>query len=115
MTQGPFHNRPHSAVRAADLGSDMTSEEPLRHDVTVKLENGLHMVPCSRITEYVRDFSGTVSVRLNDQTVDAKSIFDLLTLRAPFGTNLTLEVSGQGAADIINGLVALFERNFDTD
>ncbi len=93
----------------------MTSEGPLCHDVTVKLKNGLHLVPCSRITEFVRDFPGTISIRLDDQTVDAKSIFDLLTLRAPLGTVLTLEASGHGAADLIKGLVALFERNFDTE
>ncbi len=93
----------------------MTSEGPLCQDVTVKLENGLHLVPCSRITEFVRDFPGTISIRLDDQTVDAKSIFDLLTLRAPFGTILTLEVSGPGAADLIKGLVALFECNFEPD
>ncbi|MGD9857279.1 MAG: HPr family phosphocarrier protein [Planctomycetaceae bacterium] len=93
----------------------MTAQNPLSRDVTVMLENGLHMVPCSRIAELVREFPGTVSIRHDEKSVDAKSIFDLLTLRAPFGTILTLEASGQGAAHLVDGLAALFERNFEPE
>lgn len=91
----------------------MMAEEPLRRDVTVKLENGLHMVPCSRIAEVTRDFPGTVVIRREDHAVDAKSIFDLLTLSAPFGTILTLEVSGEHSADLLDRLAELFDRNFE--
>ncbi|MBX3436494.1 MAG: HPr family phosphocarrier protein [Planctomycetaceae bacterium] len=93
----------------------MTAESPHSRNVSVKLENGLHLVPCSRIAELVRDFPGTVWIRREEQAVDAKSIFDLLTLQAPFGTVLTLEASGNGADHIIEGLAALFERNFELE
>lgn len=93
----------------------MTIEGPHIRDVTLKLENGLHLVPCSRIAEFVRDFPGTVSLRYDDQTVDAKSIFDLLTLRAPFGSVLTFEICGEGSADLADRLGALFDRNFEPE
>jgi len=93
----------------------MMTEGPVSRDVTLKLENGLHLVPCSRIAEFVRDFPGTVSIGFNDQTVDAKSIFDLLTLKAPYGSVLTLEISGDGSAELADGLEALFDRNFEPE
>jgi phosphocarrier protein HPr len=115
MMNWTFHNREPSVIRSADAGCDMTSETPLRRDVTVNLENGLHLVPCSRIAEFVRDYPGTVSIRSQDQLVDAKSIFDLLTLRAVGGTVLTLEVTGVDSVRVVEGLVALFERNFEPE
>lgn len=93
----------------------MPSETTSQREVIVNLENGLHMVPCSRIAEYVRDFTGNVTIVIEDRSVDAKSIFDLLTLRAPFGTVLTVEAVGHNSEDIVNGLAALFERNFEPE
>ncbi|MCA9078814.1 MAG: HPr family phosphocarrier protein [Planctomycetaceae bacterium] len=93
----------------------MTSETTSQREVTVNLENGLHMVPCSRIAEHVRDFVGEVSIHVEDRSVDAKSIFDLLTLRAPFGTVLMIEAVGKDSEDLVNGLATLFERNFEPE
>lgn len=93
----------------------MTLESASHREVTVKLENGLHMVPCSRIAEHVRDFVGSVCIMVEDRSVDAKSIFDLLTLRAPMGTVLTIEAVGQNSDELVDGLVALFESNFESE
>ncbi len=93
----------------------MTSQTTSQREVTVNLENGLHMVPCSRIAEQVRDFGGSVTITVEDRSVDAKSIFDLLTLRAPFGTVLSIEAAGENSAVLIDGLAALFERNFEPE
>lgn len=93
----------------------MTPETTSHREVTVHLENGLHMVPCSRIAEHVRGFAGSVSIFVEDRSVDAKSIFDLLTLRAPLGTVLLIEAKGAGSAVLVDGLAALFERNFEPE
>lgn len=85
-----------------------------RREVTVNLEKGLHMVPCSRIVEHTGGFGGSVEIHRDDKTVDAKSIFDLLTLNAPQGTILVLEASGDGADDLLNSLEQLFQADFET-
>ena len=84
-----------------------------RREVTVNLEKGLHMVPCSRIVEQTGAFAGSVAIRRDDKSVDAKSMFDLLTLNAPQGTTLLIEASGDGADDLLNALEQLFESDFD--
>ena len=86
----------------------------MRREVTVNLEKGLHMVPCSRIVEQTGTFAGTVEIHREDKIVDAKSMFDLLTLNAPQGTTLMIEASGDGADDLLNSLEQLFQSNFNT-
>lgn len=85
-----------------------------RRKVVVALENGLHVRPMSLIAQATGGFTGEVSVRRNDgYSVNAKSIFDLLTLRAEKGMELTLEAQGEGATELLDQLEALFEANFE--
>jgi phosphocarrier protein HPr len=80
-------------------------------EITVHLVKGLHLVPCSRVVELVRDFDGEVSIHWNDIKADAKSIFDLMTLAAPHGSVLTVEVVGDGAEGILDRLEQLFVQD----
>ena len=84
----------------------------VRRTVTVTLENGLHMVPCSEIAKFVRDFSGQVSIRRDQFAADARSILDLLQLKAECGTMLTVEAQGHAAEELVDGLARLFAANF---
>jgi phosphotransferase system HPr (HPr) family protein len=89
------------------------SEPPtVRRTVTVTLEHGLHMVPCSEIAKLVRDYPGSVWVRNDQFSADARSLLDLLQLKAEHGTQLVLEAGGDGAEAIVEGLARLFETNF---
>jgi phosphotransferase system HPr (HPr) family protein len=93
----------------------MTREPVCRQSVTVNLKSGLHLRPISQIAEAARRFQCDVRISKASATVDAKSVLDLLTLHADFGTQLTIEASGADAADAVEQLTQLFERNFDVD
>lgn len=93
----------------------MISQMTSRRTVTVNLAKGLHLVPCSRIVEYVRDFKGDVKIIRDDTTADAKSIFDLMTLAAPQGTALIVEANGEDADKLADGLERLFANDFEPD
>ena len=86
--------------------SHMTSSR----EMTVNLEKGLHLVPCSRIVAQVSNYPGEVSIRWNDVKADAKSIFDLMTLAAPQGSVLTVEATGEDAGTLLDELEQLFAR-----
>jgi len=87
-----------------------------RRKVVVALENGLHVRPMSLIAQTSGAFSGEVSIRRDDgYVVNAKSMFDLLTLRAEQGMPLTLEARGDGAEELLDHLESLFETNFGWD
>lgn len=87
--------------------------EPVRQTITVKNENGLHLVPCSLITRAATGFACQIEIHSATRKADAKNIFDLMGLGAAFGTELTLIASGDGAADAIQKLVELFESGLE--
>jgi phosphotransferase system HPr (HPr) family protein len=84
-----------------------------RQTVTVNLENGLHLVPCSLIARLARRFGCDVHIIKGDMPVDAKNVLDLMTLNAAFGTTLIVEANGEGASEVTAELVRLFESGFE--
>ena len=81
--------------------------------VTVESENGLHLVPCSRIAQLASQYECDVHVTNQDRRADAKTILELMTLNASQGTTLVLEAIGDGADEAIAKLVALFKARFE--
>lgn len=84
-------------------------------DVTVGLDGGLHMNPCSEIVKLSQRFRCEIRLHKGDRSVDGRSMLDLMTLGAERGTILRLETRGDGAEEALTALVALFERNFETE
>jgi phosphotransferase system HPr (HPr) family protein len=108
--------RPASAARLA-VRSHM-NPDPIPNcirAVVVKLENGLHLGPSSQIVQLAQKFTSTLVIRKGDRKVDGKSMLDLLTLAAEHGTVLELETSGADAAEALQAVAGLFERNFSTE
>ena len=80
--------------------------------VTVNGDHGLHLIPCSQIARASFAFACQVRIRKGDRTVDAKSIFDLMSLNAGKGTQLVLEATGEDASEAVTALSELFESGF---
>lgn len=93
--------------------SPMTKPLSIRRELTVDLENGLHIVPCSAIAKVARDYPGTVQIVRGEIVADATSVFDLLGLNAQKGTVLILEANGDGADGVLDRLVELFQSGFN--
>lgn len=91
----------------------MSHSSVARQTVTVNLENGLHLVPCSLIARLARRFTCEVRIIKGETPVDAKNVLDLMTLNAAFGTTLVVEASGDAASEVTAELVRLFESGFD--
>ncbi len=87
-----------------------------RRKVVVTLKNGLHVRPMSLIVQAAGKFPGDVHIRREDgYTVNAKSMFDLLTLKAEHGMELMLEARGDKAAELLDQLESLFDSRFGWD
>lgn len=91
----------------------MSEKSACQQAVTVQLKDGLHLRPQSQIAKLAQSFGCEVHIRKDDQTVDAKSMFDLMTLSATCGTTLYLEASGNDAEEAVRQLVQLFQSNFE--
>ncbi len=80
--------------------------------VSVKGENGLHLVPCSQIAQCAGDFECEIQIAKGDRNVDARNIFELMSLNAGQGSQLELTATGPDAAQAVESLANLFETGF---
>lgn len=87
-------------------------ENSVSQTVTIGMENGLHLVPCSKLVKLANSFSCRVCLRKGTIQADGKNIFDLMGLAAMCGEQVELTTSGDGAEQALAKLVQLFESNF---
>ncbi len=87
--------------------------DAVTQSVTVPGENGLHLVPCSLIAQSASAFDCDVRISKGEHSVDAKNIFDLMSLNAGHGAELVLEAAGKCAGEAVDSLVKLFESGFN--
>jgi phosphocarrier protein len=83
----------------------------------VKILNrlGLHARPAMAFVDLACTFQSAVTVRRRDQSVDGKSIMQMLMLAATQGTELELVADGPDAAQAIEKLTALVDEKFGED
>jgi len=75
---------------------------------------GLHMRPAAKFVETANRFRSEVAVHKGEQTVNGKSITDMMLLEALPGTTLGLECTGEDAHDCLEALAEVV-ANFDKD
>ena len=75
----------------------MTTNPPLRRSVVVQNPNGLHMRPAAELAKCARQWNGTTTLYLGEQSADGTSPSELMMLMAMPGAELTLEVDGPEA------------------
>ncbi|MHC4941717.1 MAG: HPr family phosphocarrier protein [Planctomycetota bacterium] len=91
--------------------TDRTKE--LRKIVRISNRAGLHARPISKFVEVANRYSAPLTVTCNGQTVDGKSIIQLMTLAAGFGTELELVSDGEDSQELLNSLQALVDGGFE--
>jgi phosphotransferase system HPr (HPr) family protein len=76
---------------------------------TATLPDGvaLHARPAANMVREAAKHAPTISLQANGKRADAKSILQVLALGAKGGTEVTVEVSGDGAAETADAIAAL--------
>lgn len=87
-------------------------EAVVRQEVVIGMPEGLHARPSTLLSKAAANYDGSVKILVDDRVADAKSILDLLSLGLAEGTQLTIEVAGNNAAEKLQSLCAMFETNF---
>jgi len=80
--------------------------------VCVLNEQGLHARPAARLAQTAQKFDAAITIAMGKQSVDAKSILDILTLAAGHGANLELRAKGGDAGTALDTLADLFKNRF---
>ncbi|MCA9125678.1 MAG: HPr family phosphocarrier protein [Planctomycetales bacterium] len=81
--------------------------------VTVVNPMGIHMRPADQISRAAKRFQSKIEIEKDGQSIDCKSIINILTLGARQGTQLNLRASGVDADEAVAVLAGLFARGFD--
>lgn len=92
--------------------SGAAAGEQCVRQVLVTNQLGLHARPASQIAREAQAFVARISIAGQGQSVDAKSILDILTLSAAMGSTLEIRASGEDAAQAVDRLTALFAAKF---
>jgi phosphocarrier protein len=76
---------------------------------------GLHARPSASFVQTASRFQSDIKVEKDGQVADGKSILDLMTLAAPFGTSIVVIANGEDAQDAVSALGALIDGRFGED
>lgn len=81
-------------------------------DYTLTDLMGLHMRPAGELAQRLSSVPCTVHVRCGTRSADAKSILGLMALAAKCGETVTVEVQGEGEAELAQELQQFFAEHF---
>jgi phosphocarrier protein len=90
-------------------------EETTRGSALLTNAVGLHARPSVKLTQLAKTYQAIVSVATEPTGpwIDAKSPVKIMRVKAPKGTTLYFEASGEDAVSAVAALVDLVERRFD--
>lgn len=83
--------------------------------VMVSNRLGLHARPAMTFAETANRFKSSVRVAKEGESVDGKSIMQLLMLAATHGAELEITAEGADADDAVQALKALVETGFEAE
>ncbi len=83
--------------------------------VTIINKLGLHARPAMSFVDTANSFTSDIKVTKDGQTVDGKSIMQLMMLAAPKGSELQIDAQGPDAEPAIQALVELVNSKFDEE
>lgn len=88
-----------------------------RHAAKIVIRNslGLHARPAMAFADVANAFVASVTLHRGEETVDGKSIMELMLLAATKGTELEVVCEGDDADKCLAELRKLVDRGFDED
>lgn len=117
-TRHERHNARHYARHIARHNARLNARHKMvSAQVTISNRLGLHARPAMSFVEEASRFAAAVSVRKcsDGETVDGKSILQMLMLAGTCGSVLEIGVEGPDEQDALAALVALVESRFGED
>lgn len=95
--------------------SEAGSSAAQSREFTVGNKLGIHARPAALFVKVANQFKADVFVEKDGERINGKSIMGLMMLAAGPGSVLTVEASGEDAAEALDKLEELVGRNFDED
>jgi len=97
------------------MSSKKNNESSVSREVVVQNQLGLHARPASMFVKKATGFESEILVEKDGEEINGKSIMGLMMLAAGPGTTLTVTAKGSDAAEALNELEELVNRNFEEE
>ena len=88
------------------------TQDSLSRELVIVNELGLHARSAAKIAAIAGHAESEVSISMDGDTVDAKSIIDMLTLACGKGMRITVTVESESDAGILGEIASLVEGGF---
>ncbi len=103
----------HSYRKEIVLEQSAEATPALVQEFTVSNRLGIHARVAAQIARVAGSFVSEILItRCGGNTVNGKSILDLMTLICPHGSKVNISAKGPDAAEALNALAALFQTKF---
>ena len=89
--------------------------QSINQDVTIQNRLGLHARPAMSFVDIANQYKCQIQVSKGNQTVDGKSIMQMMMLAATQGTVLKVQATGDDAQTAVQALSELVDRKFDEE
>lgn len=87
----------------------------LERELTVSNRLGLHARATAKLVQVLSAYRCNATLSAKGREVNAKSIMGVMLLAAGQGTPVIVRVDGEGEAEALEAVAALFERRFDEE
>jgi phosphocarrier protein len=87
----------------------------LEHELTVSNRLGLHARATAKLVQVLSAYRCNATLSAKGREVNAKSIMGVMLLAAGQGMPVMVRVDGEGEAEALEAVAALFERRFDEE
>ena len=89
------------------------ADDVVEKNCTVRNKMGLHARPAAQIVQTANKFPCDVTLVMDGQNGNGKSIMGVLMLAAPQGSEILVRAEGDDAQQCVDALYALFEKGFN--
>ena len=87
-------------------------EQTVAQEVQIPNSLGLHARPAMQLVDLANRFSAEIKISKAGQSVDAKSIMQVMTLAATQGTKLKVSAQGDDATEAVAAMIKLVGEGF---
>jgi len=87
----------------------------IEKDVVVRNRAGIHARPAASIVKVANKFKSEITIKKDNDEINAKSIMGIITLAAVFQTELKIIADGEDEEAAVEALYNLFENKFEEE
>jgi phosphocarrier protein len=87
----------------------------VEREIFVTNPDGLHARPSAALAKVASRFKSEITISNDTICIDAKNVINVLQLCAPFGTKLTIKVSGSDEMEALSAIEEIFGLRYSDD